>query len=113
MSSQKKRRKLEKNSNASSALAKTVRLTNVNVSNLMVKRGIKTEDELLSLAWAGTKDCEPALQSFVLNKTPKARDDLTATTWRMQRASQLLERSHKTRIQIISEALKTEYAGAC
>ena len=107
MSSQKKRRKLEKNSNASSALAKTVRLTNVNVSNLMVKRGIKTEDELLSLAWAGTKDCEPALQ------TPKARDDLTATTWRMQRASQLLEGSRKTRIQIISEALKTEYAGAC
>lgn len=50
MSSQKKRRKLEENSSASSAPAKPVRFTNVDVKKLMIKRGIKTEDELLSLA---------------------------------------------------------------
>ena len=48
----------------------------------MVKRGIKTEDQLLSLAWARTKDGEPHLQSFVLNKTPKAQAGHIATTWR-------------------------------
>ena len=68
VSSQKKRRKLEENNSASSAPAKPLRLTNVDVSNLMVKRGIKTEDELLSLAGARAKDGEPDLQSFVLNR---------------------------------------------
>ena len=111
VTSQKKRRKLEENSSASSA--QPVRLTNVDVSNFMVKRGIKTEDELLSLAWARVKDGEPDLQSFVLNKNPKARADLIVTTWRMQGASQLLERSRKTRIQIISETLKTECVETC
>ena len=43
-----------------------------------------------------------------MNKTSKARAELIATTRRMQCASQLLERSRKTRKQIISEALKTE-----
>ena len=67
VSRQKKRRKLEENSSASSAPEKPVRLTNVDVSNLMVKRGTKTEDELLSLAWVRAKDGEPDLQNFVLH----------------------------------------------
>ena len=83
MSSQKKRRILEENSSSSSSPAKPVRLTNVDVSNIMVKRGIKTEDELMSLVWARAKDSESELESFVLNKTPKAQADLIATTWRM------------------------------
>ena len=64
----------------SHAPTKPVPLTNVDVSNLMVRQGIKTEDELLSLAWARWHDGEPDLQSFVLNKTPKARADLIETT---------------------------------
>ena len=60
-----------------------MRLTNVDISNFMIKQGIKTEDELLSLAWARAKDGEPDLQSIVLNKTSKARADLIATTWRI------------------------------
>ena len=67
----------------SRAPAKAVRLTNVDVSYLMVRQGIKTENELLSLAWARAQDGEPYLQSVVLNKTPKARADLIKTTWRM------------------------------
>ena len=80
VSSEKKKRKLEENICVSRAPAKPVRLTNVDVSNLMVRQGIKTEDELLSLAWARWHDGEPDLQSFVLNKTPKARADLIETT---------------------------------
>ena len=72
----------------------------------MVKQGIKTEDELLSLIWARVRDGEPDLQSFVLNKTFTARADLIATTWRIQVVSQLLQRSLKTRIKIISKTLK-------
>ena len=64
----------------SSAPAKPVRLTNVDVRNLMVKRGIRAEDELLSLVWAHAKDCEPDLQSLVLNTISKARANLIATT---------------------------------
>ena len=80
VSNEKKKRKLEKNICVSRAPFKPVRLTNVDVSNLMVRQGIKTEDELLSLAWARWHDGEPDLQSFVLNKTPKARADLIETT---------------------------------
>ena len=48
VSSEKKKRKLEKNICVSRAPFKPVRLTNVDVSNLMVRQGIKTDDELLS-----------------------------------------------------------------
>ena len=47
-SSHKKRRKLEENSSPSSASAKPVCLTNVDVGSLMVKRAFKTENELFS-----------------------------------------------------------------
>ena len=52
MSSEKKKRKLEDNICVPRAPAKPVRLTNVDVSNLMIRQGIKTEDELFSMAWA-------------------------------------------------------------
>ena len=97
----------------SSAPAKPVRLTNVDVSNLMVRQGIKTEDEFLSLAWARAQDGEPDLQSFVLIKTPKARADLIETTWRMQGASRRLERSRKTRMQVISGTLNSDCVETC
>lgn len=44
-SSHKERRKSEENSSPSSAPAKPVCLTNVDVGSLMVKRAFKTEDE--------------------------------------------------------------------
>ena len=37
---------------------KPVHLADVKVSNLIVKGGIKTEDEVLSLAWARAMDGE-------------------------------------------------------
>ena len=64
-SSEKKKGKLEKNICVSRAPFKPVRLTNVDVSNLMVRQGIKTDDELLSLAWASAQDGEPDFQCFV------------------------------------------------
>ena len=108
-----RKRKLEENICVSSAPAKPVRLTNVDVSNLMVRQGIKTEDEFLSLAWARAQDGEPDLQSFVLIKTPKARADLIETTWRMQGASRRLERSRKTRMQVISGTLNSDCVETC
>ena len=65
VSNEKKKRKLEKNICVSRAPFKPVRLTNVDVSNLMVRQGIKTDDELLSLAWARAQDGEPDFQCFV------------------------------------------------
>ena len=88
-------------------------LINAVVSNLVVKQGIKTEDELLSLIWSRVRDGEPDLQSFALNKTFTTRADLIATTWRMQVVSQLLQRSLKTRIKIISKTLKAECVETC
>ena len=113
VSSEKKKRKLEENICVSCAPAKPVWLTNVDVSNLMVRQGIKTEDELLSLAWGRAQDGEPDLQSFVLNETPKALADLIETTWRKQGASRRLERSRKTRMQVISETLNFDCVETC
>ena len=113
VSSEKKKRKLEENICVSCAPAKPVWLTNVDVSNLMVRQGIKTEDELLSLAWGRAQDGEPDLQSFVLNETPNALADLIETTWRKQGASRRLERSRKTRMQVISETLNFDCVETC
>ena len=113
VSSEKKKRKLEENICVSCAPAKPVWLTNVDVSNLMVRQGIKTEDELLSLAWGRAQDGEPDLQSFVLNETPKALADLIEITRRKQGASRRLERSRKTRMQKISQALNSDCVETC
>lgn len=67
VTSQYKSRKLEENSSVCSSPVKSVCLTNVDISNLMVKRGIKTEDIILSMTWSHRKYDEPILQSFVLN----------------------------------------------
>ena len=52
-------------------------------------------------------------KSFVLNKTSKERADLIETTWRMQGASRRLERSRKTRTQLISETLNSDCVETC
>ena len=62
---------------------------------------------------ACAQDGEPDLQSFALNKTPKARADLIETTWTMQGASRRLERSRKTRMQVISETLNSDCVEIC
>ena len=62
----------------------------------------------MSLAWARAQVGKLDLQSFVLNKTSKARADLIETKWRMQGASRRLERSRKTRKQVISEILNSD-----
>ena len=55
----------------------------------------------------------PDLQSFVLNNTPKAQADQIETIWRMQGASRRLERSHKTRMQVISKTPNSDCVETC
>lgn len=57
----------------------------------------------MRFAWARAKDGEADLQSFGLNKTPKARAGLIATTWRMPVVGVVMQDQN---IQIISETVK-------
>jgi hypothetical protein len=80
---------------------KVRRLTNLDVSEFIVKTEIKNETQLFAKACeqqeAGKKD----LANFLLNRSPKAVSDLLATTWKMQNARKVIERNETSRLDVI------------
>lgn len=111
-----KRKSLNLQHNQKSECKKTgkiKRLTNVDVSNLLVKENIRTEIELMRLALTRKESGEPDLQQFILNKTPKALSDLVATTWKMQKSPACIERRNKPRIQVVQEHISEECIPDC
>ena len=56
--------------------SKPLRLTNLDVSRVLISEKIKTENELMRLALHGSQNGEHDLQSFLLNKTLRAISDV-------------------------------------
>ena len=79
------------------------RLRNSEVSEFLVKHEIKTETALMRLALQRQEAGDNDLHKFILDKSPKALADIISTTWKMQHAPATVERSAKTRIQIVEE----------
>ena len=82
---------------------KPKRLTNTDVSEFLVQENIQTERELMLIAKKRHDDGEKDLYNFILNKTPKALNDLVYTTWKIQNTPALVERTSKSRILILIE----------
>ena len=88
------------------------KLSNLEVADFIVEKGIKSETELLAIANEqneGKKD----LADFVLLRTSKCLNDLIQQTWKMKGASSTLEREKTSRMDLIRKAASVECATAC
>ena len=107
------------NDNAAAAEAeptragKAKRLSNMDVSDFIVKNNIKKDAELMQAALSRSANGEKDLQTYILNKTPKALSDLISTTWKMQNAPQSLEREQQSRISVIRSYASGECVDSC
>ena len=83
------------------------------VSDFIVKNNIKKDAELMQAALSRSANGEKDLQTYILNKTPKALSDLISTTWKMQNAPQSLEREQQSRISVIRSYASGECVDSC
>jgi len=105
--SQAKKRKSENAQNPEKN--KALRLSNTEVSDFILKNNLKSKNELMSAAQNRAESGERDLQSFILNKNPKAIADLIATTWQLHNAPKVLERNNTPRLSIV----RSHAAGVC
>ena len=64
------------------------------MSDFMTKNNIRKESELMQPALQRSENSGKDLQDFILNKSLKTLSDLTATTWKMQAAPEIIAREH-------------------
>ena len=73
------------------------------LSNL-VKNNIKNENYLFVKATEQQKAAKEDLYNFLVNRSPKSRQDLIMTTWKMQNGKASSTRLNTPRMTMISEA---------
>ena len=92
---------------------KQKRLTAFDVSEVILKRNIKTMTELHAYAHEQREEGKTDLVQFILCKPPKAIQDLLDTAWRMKTAKEVLERCKKSRMELFNEASKQDCRAGC
>lgn len=88
-------------------------MTAFDVSEVILKRNIKTMTELHAYAHEQREEGKTDLVQFILCKPPKAIQDLLDTTWRMKTAKEVLERCKKSRMELFNEASKQDCRAGC
>ena len=53
------------------------------------------------------------IAEFIVNRGPRVVSEVLTTAWEMRNAQQKLERSQKTRVQILQEAAQGECIDGC
>lgn len=92
---------------------KVKRLSNIDISEYMIKNNIHRDTELMAAANQRKKEGEKDLVNFILGKSPKHLSDLIENVWRIENATALLERENKPRMELIHTSLKIECATGC
>ena len=71
-----------------------------------MSKQIKTRTELLALASTRKADGKTDLAEFVVNRGNKVVEEVIATAWEMEKASEALHRKRMTRLEILENALE-------
>lgn len=106
-------RKRKQNQEKSHKGKKPERLTNPRVSEVILKKRIKTRTELYALAEGQRKEGKVELFNFIVNKNAKKVEELLTTTWEMHNAPKDLSRSKKSRIVILNDCLSEDCVEGC
>ena len=90
--SYRKRRSAGQSKEKTGHAKKIQRLSNLEVSDFIVKEEIETETEVLAVANEQRQEGKKDLANFVLSRTSKSLNDLIEQTWKMRKASLTQER---------------------
>ena len=83
------------------------------MSNVILNKNIRTENELLALAQEQREQGKTDLVAFILNRSPKTLADILTTTWQMKGAGEKISRSKKPRIDLLQEASNSDCVTGC
>ena len=72
-----------------------------NVSEFLIKHDIKRDRELFAAAKKRKDEGQMDLTNFILTKSSKVLNDTIQKTWKMQTASECLQREKKSRMDIL------------
>ncbi|XP_028517448.1 uncharacterized protein LOC114575912, partial [Exaiptasia diaphana] len=97
----------------SSKQNKKKRLSIFDVSQLVVRKGIKTRLELLALANQQKKAGKDDLALFIANRGAKVAAEAISVGWDMEEAEAKLQRQNLTCLQMLEQSLEAECASGC
>ena len=107
------RRRSEASSSSKVSNTKSKRLSNLDVSDFIVKNKIKTQTQLLATANIQKEVGKRNLASFVFSHISKSLDELISQNWKMQNAQITLEQHAKCQMDIIQEVSLGSCAEGC
>ena len=96
-----------------SSSRKIRKLSNIEVSEFIVKNDIKNETALLAIANEQSVEGKKDLANYVLCRSSKGLNEVIQQTWKMKEASATLEREKRCRLDIIREAAAGECVQGC
>ena len=96
-----------------SAIGIKRRMSNIEISHILVKNKIKRDTELLALANEQKGEGKTDLAAWVLSHTSKARGEIISATWGMEEASIKLARQRTERMSLIHKAMETACPESC
>lgn len=77
---------------------------------MIVRKGIKSRTELLAYANEKKLTGKSDIAGFIVNRGPRVVSEVLTTAWKMTNAQAKLDRSKKTRIEILEEAAQGQCA---
>ena len=89
------------------------RMTSFELSELIVRKGMKSRTELLAYANEQKLIGKRDIAEFIVNRGPRVVSEVLATAWEMTNAQAKLDRSKKTRIEILEEAAQGQCVSGC
>ena len=89
------------------------RMTSFELSELIVRKGMKSRTELLAYANDQKLIGKSDIAEFIVNRAPRVVSEVLATAWEMTNAQAKLDRSKKTRIEILEEAAQGQCTSGC
>ena len=102
-----------KNSTLSVKQKQSKRLSCYEVSNIILEKKMQNRTELLPLPSAQKAEGKTDLAEFVMNRGNRVVKECISTAWEMEKASDVLQRSQLTRLQILEKCLQDHCTAEC
>ena len=92
---------------------KRKRLSSFDLSQIIVDNGIKTRTELLAFAQQQKQEGKTDVAEFVVNRGARVVAEVLDTAWEMEGAQKKLDRSNKSRMDILRDVLEEDCVENC
>ncbi len=99
--------------NGNNSRERPLKLTNLNVMQIIRSKGIRSDTDLLALAEENFDQGHTALMEYIANTPEKRYKELISKTWKVVGAKATLRRAQTTRMQRLEEVLAQPCIAEC